>query len=172
MVSSELTDSMSTCRCASRSRAVRSSRPRRRAASSRPTAGASGRMCGVNAVTFTDTFTRGIGPIRSLSSTARSGHPAAAAARLLQHLAAAPAYRSASSSVTVASPSRSTELAIPERQSPPIGLSAARGDSPTTKRCAMWRTPALPPSALRPAREPAMRVAASRGVERSSTSSR
>ena len=45
----------------------------RRAASSRPTSGASGRSSGVSADTFTDRFTRGSGPIESASSTGRSG---------------------------------------------------------------------------------------------------
>ena len=55
----------------------------RRAASSRPTSGASGRSSGVSADTFTDRFTRGSRPSESASSTGRSGHDPAAPARVL-----------------------------------------------------------------------------------------
>ena len=66
---------MSMCRCAPCSRARRSSGRSRRAASSRPRSGASGRSSGVSADTFTHTFTRGSGPIESASSNGRSGQP-------------------------------------------------------------------------------------------------
>jgi hypothetical protein len=52
----------------------------RRAASSRPTSGASGRSSGLSADTFTDTFTRGSGPNESCSSTGRAGQRGVAAA--------------------------------------------------------------------------------------------
>ena len=55
---------MSMCRCASRSRARRSS-PRSRSAASRlPRSGASGRSSGVSAETLTDRFARGSAPAR------------------------------------------------------------------------------------------------------------
>ena len=80
MASTVSTDSMSMCRCAPSSFARTSSGRIRRAASSRPTSGASGRSSGVSADTFTDRFTRGSGPIESASSTGRSGHDGAAPA--------------------------------------------------------------------------------------------
>ncbi len=52
----------------------------RRAASSRPTSGASGRNSGLRADTFTDRFTRGSGPSESLSRRGRAGQDGAAAA--------------------------------------------------------------------------------------------
>ena len=52
----------------------------RRAASSRPTSGASGRSSGLSAETLTDRLTRGSGPSESLSSTGRGGQSGAAAA--------------------------------------------------------------------------------------------
>ena len=89
VVSSESTDSMSTCRCAPRSRARRSSGRIRSAASSRPSSGACGRISGVSAVTLTERLTRGTGPAESRSSHGRSGHLAAAAARVVERLEAA-----------------------------------------------------------------------------------
>ncbi len=76
--------------------------------------------------------------------------------------------------MTVASPSRSIDTAVPSSQSRRIGLTAAAGVSPTMKRCAMWRTPAAAaaPSAARPGFVPDMRMAAAIGGGRSSTSSR
>ena len=74
------TDSMSMWRWAPSSFARTSSGRIRRAASSRPTSGASGRSSGVSAETFTDRFTRGRRPIESASSTGRSGHDGAAPA--------------------------------------------------------------------------------------------
>ena len=73
VVSSESTDSMSTCRWAPSSRARRSSGRIRSAASSRPSSGACGRISGVSAVTLTDRFTRGTGPAESRSSHSRCG---------------------------------------------------------------------------------------------------
>ena len=52
----------------------------RAAASSRPFSGASGRISGVSADTFTDRFTRGSGPSESASSAGRAGHFGTAAA--------------------------------------------------------------------------------------------
>ena len=54
----------------------------RRAASSRPTSGASGRSSGLSADTFTDRFTRGTGPWESSSSAGRAGQWGAASARV------------------------------------------------------------------------------------------
>ncbi len=52
----------------------------RRAASSRPTAGASGRSSGLSADTFTDRFTRGSGPSESASRVGCGGQSGAASA--------------------------------------------------------------------------------------------
>ncbi len=80
MASIVSTDSMSMCRCAPSSFARASSGRMRRAASSRPISGASGRSSGVSADTFTDRFTRGSGPSESASSTGRCGQEGAAPA--------------------------------------------------------------------------------------------
>ena len=63
------------CRCGGARQLARppSSGRSRRAASSRPSSGASGRISGVSADTFTDRFARGSGPT-SRARAARSGH--------------------------------------------------------------------------------------------------
>ena len=153
VASSVSTDSMSMCRWAPSSFARSSSGRIRRAASSRPTSGASGRSSGLSADTFTDTFTRGTGPSESLLQhrplrPARGRRRPASPARR----GSAPRSGRPRAAVTVASPSRSSETAAPCSHRWRIGRSAARGVSPTMKRCAMWRTPAAAaaPSAARP----------------------
>ncbi len=145
---------MSMCRCAPCSRARRSSGRRRAAASSRPRSGASGRSSGVSADTFTDRLTRGSGPSESRSSSGRSGQPRADSALRVERLGAALGvavglglgHRRLAEQVE-----RGRHALVPQRSAAPARPS--RGDSPTMKRCAMWRTPAAAaaPSA-RPAR--------------------
>jgi hypothetical protein len=76
--------------------------------------------------------------------------------------------------VTVASPSRSSDEAIPSRHIERSSFAACSGVSPTMKRCAMCRTPAAAaaPSAVRPARDSAIRIAARSGCGGRSTPSR
>ena len=61
----------------------------RRAASSRPTSGASGRRSGLSAETFTDRFTRASAPWESCSSAGRSGHAGRRLGERVERLAAA-----------------------------------------------------------------------------------
>ncbi len=121
-------------------RASRSSGRSRPAASRRPSSGASGRSSGVSAETLTERFARGSVPLRvALERADALGQRAVAGASSRSASTHRPAYTSASAAVTVASPSRSTELATPRphrcrgRPAPP------RGVSPTMNRCARWR---------------------------------
>ena len=115
------------CGCARRARAAwRNSGRSRAAASSRPRSGASGRSSGVSAETLTDTFARGSGPPR------RARAPAARASarggrELLERLAAPRGVAVGLGGVTVASPSRSTELATPRSHRRRSTPSAAAG---------------------------------------------
>ncbi len=59
------------CRCAPRVAGAAQQVAQPRAASSRPRSGASGRSSGVSAETFTERFTRGVGPAASRSSSGR-----------------------------------------------------------------------------------------------------
>ena len=145
----------------------------RRAASSRPTSGASGRSSGLSADTFTDTFTRGTGPSESRSSTGRS----ASAGRLGQRLQRVEAARRVAvglGCVTVASPSRSSDTAAPCSQRWRSERSAAlrrlADDEPVGHVAHARRRGRA--SAVRPALVRDIRIAAATGGGCSSTSSR
>ena len=148
------------CRCAGGRRAPSrgaAAGRMRAAASSRPFSGASGRMSGVSADTFTDRFTRGSGPTESASSDGRGRPPRDRRRERLQRLAGS-ARRSGRPPRWSRWPRRAGRPTSPRRpsHSSRSTFSAAFGDSPTMKRWAMWRTPpaAATPSARRPARDP------------------
>ena len=101
-----------------------------------------GAAAGSSAEILTETFVRGIAPALSRSSTSRAGQPRCARASSVSASSQRAAYRSASGWVTVASPSRSTELVTPRFQRSRSTPSADAGVSPTMNRCAMCFTPA------------------------------
>ena len=165
---------MSTCRWAPRSRASRIRSRSRPAASRFPTSGASGRSSGVSADTFTLRLTRAIAAAR----VALEIRPLGPARGRLVRACGAPrgsARRNGRPppSVTVASPSRSTEAATPSFHRPCSSRRASCGVSPTMKRWAMCRTPAAaaspsaraPPSS-RPSASPRRAAAAARRPRR------
>ena len=99
-----------------RARAARRSSARRRPAASRwPRSGASGRSSGVSAETLTERLARGSGPAESRSSMRprRARRRAPAASSRSASRAALPRSGRPRPAVTVASPSRSTDVPTP-----------------------------------------------------------